>query len=88
MLAEPTETIAVLLGDLISTVRYYAAVDMLDKLEPVELTKHAASIVPMLGDSDTDVRYTAVETLGKLETATRAQSFSGKHNNGINQTHL
>ena len=87
MLAEHTETIAVLLGDLISTVRY-AAVDTLDKLEPVELTKHAASIVPMLGDSDTDVRYTAVETLGKLEAATRAQSFSGKHNNGINQTHL
>ena len=87
MLAKHTKTIAVLLGDSISNVRY-AAVDTLDKLEPIELTKHAASIVPMLGDSDTDVRYTAVETLGKLEAATRAQSFSGQHNNGINQTHL
>ena len=46
---------------------------MIGKLEPVELTKHAASIVPMLGDSDTDVRYTAVETLDKLEAAMRAQ---------------
>jgi hypothetical protein len=87
VLAEHTETIAVLLGDSISTLRY-AAVDTLCNLEPVELTKHAASVVPMLGDSDTDLRYTAVETLGKLEAATRAQSFSGQHNNGINQPHL
>ena len=64
------------------------AMRRLNKLEPVELTKHAASIVPMFGDSNTDVRYTAVETLGKLETATRTQLFFGKHNNGINQTHL
>ena len=76
-----------LLGASISTLRY-AAVHTLDNLEPVELTKHAASIVPMLGDSDTNVRYTAVETLGKLEAATLAQSFSGQHNNGLNQTPL
>ena len=73
MLAEHIETIAVLLGDSISTVRY-AAADMLGKLEPVELTRHAASIVPMLGDWDTELRYMAVETLGKLEAATRAHS--------------
>ena len=83
MLAEHTKTIAVLLGDSIFTVRY-AAADTLGKLEQVELTKHATYIVPMLGDSDTDVRCTAVETLGKLKAATRAQSLSGQHHNGIN----
>ncbi len=57
---------------------FYEAVDTLgNELEPVELTKHAASSMQMLGDSYTDVRYTAVKTLGKLEAAVRAQPFAG-----------